>query len=69
MSVISFKKYDLKIALNSVPRPPIPILVKSQSGLMMDWRSTLPLLLPRSRSLKKVANRLPSFMLNAKTVK
>lgn len=27
-----------KIALNSLSRPPIPILPKSQSGLMIDWR-------------------------------
>ena len=28
-----------KIALNSLSKPPIPILPKSQSGLMIDWRT------------------------------
>ena len=27
----------LKMALNSLSKPPMPILLKSQSGLMMDW--------------------------------
>lgn len=35
-----------KIALNWVSRPPMPILEKSQSGLMMLCLWTLPLLLP-----------------------
>ena len=34
------KKVYLKIALNSVPNPPIPIFVKSQSGFIMDCLST-----------------------------
>jgi len=29
-----------------VSKPPIPILEKSQSGLMMDWRTTFPLDFP-----------------------
>ena len=37
-----------KMALNSWSRPPMPILLKSQSGLMMDCRTTLPLDLPLS---------------------
>ena len=36
----------LNIALNCVSRPPIPILLKSQSGLMICARSTFPLLFP-----------------------
>ena len=41
----SFPHY-LNIALNCVSRPPMPILLKSQSGLMICALSTLPLLLP-----------------------
>uniref|UniRef100_A0A6B0UZ02 Uncharacterized protein n=1 Tax=Ixodes ricinus TaxID=34613 RepID=A0A6B0UZ02_IXORI len=36
----------LKMALNSLSSPPMPILLKSQSGLMMDWRTILPLAEP-----------------------
>ena len=36
----------LKMALNCVSNPPIPILEKSQSGLMMDCLWTLPLDFP-----------------------
>ena len=37
---------NLKMALNSVPSPPMPILVKSQSGLIIDCLSIFPLLFP-----------------------
>ena len=40
------------MALNSVPSPPMPILVKSQSGLIIDCLSIFPLLLPVN--LKKI---------------
>lgn len=33
-------KARLKMALNSLSKPPIPIFWKSHSGLMMDWRGT-----------------------------
>ena len=39
-------KARLKMALNSVSSPPMPILLKSQSGLMIDCLTTLPLDLP-----------------------
>ena len=41
----------LNMALNSLSSPPTPILLKSQSGLMMDCRCTLPLDLPLNMML------------------
>ena len=49
---ISLFLFYLKMALNSVPSPPMPILVKSQSGLIIDCLSIFPLLLPVN--LKKI---------------
>ncbi|KAK2193403.1 hypothetical protein NP493_13g05019 [Ridgeia piscesae] len=35
-----------KMAENSLSRPPMPNLLKFQSGLMIDWNACFPLLFP-----------------------